>query len=243
MNFILAILIFTAVNCHFGYQDTSINEVLQDGPLIEAGLKSGDEVTKVNNAKINTFTDLNIEMGKNTGQEVTIQYQRNGEVQEVTITPKYVDDEGGKRYILGAVFNIVKEPTLLQGVEHSFKFSGTLITQTLNTLGRLVTGRGNFKTDLGGPVTVVQLSAGAAEAGMWELANLVGVLSISLAVFNFLPFPILDGGSTVLLLIELITKRKVPEKIVNVLNTVAIVLLMALMVLVTIKDIIFPSVY
>lgn len=243
MNFILAIVIFTAVLCHFGYRDTSINEVLKDGPLLEAGLQTGDEVTKVNNSKIITFTDLNNEMGKNTGEEVTVEYKRDGEIKEATIKPKYVDDEGGKRYILGAIFNVVEEPTLAQGFKQSFKQSGTLITQALKTLGKLVTGQGNLKTDIGGPVTVVQLSAGAAEAGMWDLANLVGVLSISLAVFNFLPFPILDGGWTVLLLIELITKRKVPEKIVNVMNTVGIVLLVALMVVVTIKDIIFPSVY
>ena len=44
MNFILAIAIFTAVMCHFGYQDTSINEVLQDGPLLEAGIKNADKI-------------------------------------------------------------------------------------------------------------------------------------------------------------------------------------------------------
>jgi regulator of sigma E protease len=243
MNFLMAIVIFTAVTCNFGFTDTVIKEMVKDGPLIEAGIQANDEVVSINNSKIITYNDIGIEMSKNTGEEVSVEYLRDGVKQEVIVKPKYVDDEGGKRYILGALFNRVDNPTIVQGVKQSFKQSGTLITQTIKTLTKLVTGQGNFKTDLGGPVTVVNLSAGAAEAGIWELVNLVGILSISLAVFNFLPFPILDGGWTVLLLIELITKRKVPEKIVNAMNTVGIVLLMALMVIVTIKDIIFPSAY
>ena len=59
-------------------------------------------------------------------------------------------------------------------------------------------------------------------------------------MFNLLPFPALDGGWTVLLLIELITRRKVPDKVVGALNFVGFALLMGLMVLVTVKDILFP---
>ena len=55
-----------------------------------------------------------------------------------------------------------------------------------------------------------------------------------------LPFPALDGGWTVLLLIELITRRKVPEKVVGVINYVGMMMLFGIMILVTIKDILFP---
>ena len=241
MNFILAIVIFTAIMCHFGYTDTSINKITEDGPLIETQIQAGDVIEKVNGSGIITFTDLSIEMSKANGDEITVDYSRNGEDYQTTVKPKYLEDE--KRYIIGATFDFVEEPTLLQGFKQSFKQSGTLITQTLKTLSKLVTGQGNFKTDLGGPVTVINLSAGAAEAGIWELMNLVGMLSISLAVFNALPFPVLDGGWTVLYLIEIITRRKVPKRVVEVINGAGWVLLMGLMVIVTIKDIIFPSVY
>ena len=59
-------------------------------------------------------------------------------------------------------------------------------------------------------------------------------------MFNLLPFPALDGGWAVILFIELITRRKVPDKIVGALNTVGFMLLIGVMILVTIKDIIFP---
>ena len=70
--------------------------------------------------------------------------------------------------------------------------------------------------------------------------KLVAILSVSIAVFNLLPFPALDGGWAVILFIELITRRKVPDKIVGALNTVGFMLLIGIMILVTIKDIIFP---
>lgn len=241
MNFILAIVIFTAIICHFGYTDTSINKLTDGGPLLEAGLLEGDEVKEVNGTKITTFTDIGIEMSKATGDEIELKYDRAGEEYQVAITPSYLEDE--KRYIIGATFDFVEEPTLMQGVKQSFKQSWTLISQTLSTLTNLVTGKGNFKTDLGGPVTVINLSAGAAEAGIWELMNLVAMLSVSLAVFNALPFPVLDGGWTLLYIIEIITRRKVPTKVVTVLNGAGWVLLMGLMVAVTIKDLIFPAAY
>ena len=104
---------------------------------------------------------------------------RNGESKELTIKPELLEEEN--RYIIGVTFDSIKEPTVLQGFKQSFKESGSLIMQTMKVFGRLITGRGNFATDLGGPVTVINLSAGAADAGMWDLMNLVAILSISLA--------------------------------------------------------------
>ena len=104
----------------------------------------------------------------------------------------------------------------------------------------IFTGKANLKTDVGGPVTIVKMSAATAKAGIWPLLYFTAFLSVNLAVFNLLPFPALDGGWTVILLIELITRRKVPDKIVGALNYVGFAILIGLMVLVTAKDILFP---
>ena len=73
-----------------------------------------------------------------------------------------------------------------------------------------------------------------------HLAYFLAFISINLAVFNLLPFPALDGGWTVILLIELITRRKVPDKIVGAVNYVGFTMLIGFMIIVTLKDIIFP---
>lgn len=239
MNFIMAIIIFTAVTMHFGYGETSIDEVTADGPIQMVGLQSGDNITKINGKKVFTYYDINIATGSSNGEEMNITYERNGENVDVTIKPKYLEEES--RYIIGAKFNYNSEPSIIQATAHSFKETATLVTQTVRSIAKLVTGNGSFKTDLGGPVTVVNLSAQAAESGMWDLLNLVGLLSISLAVFNLIPFPALDGGTALLILIEMITRRKVPDKVIGVINGVGFICLMILMVAVTVKDILFPA--
>ena len=131
-------------------------------------------------------------------------------------------------------------PSILSSIKESFNETASLISQTFKGLKMIFTGEANLKTDVGGPVTIIKMSAGAAEVGVWNLMKLVAILSVSIAVFNLLPFPALDGGWAVILFIELITRRKVPDKIVGALNTVGFMLLIGVMILVTIKDIIFP---
>ena len=104
----------------------------------------------------------------------------------------------------------------------------------------IFTGKANLKTDVGGPVTIVRMSSQAAKIGIMNLFMLVAILSVSVGIFNLLPFPALDGGWSVLLIIEFITKKKVPDKVVGVLNTIGFMILIGIMVLVTIKDILYP---
>lgn len=237
MNFILAMGIFTAVTMHYGYNELSIKEVVAGGAFEDAGIKEGSKITAINGEKVKIYEEAAMIITE--GKEMEIQYDLNGKSKTATVTPKYNEEE--KKYMIGVMFNRKTDPGIVESFKQSCYETKYLIKQTVTTLVNLVTGKGNFKTDLGGPVTVVRLSAGAAEAGMWTLVYLVGLMSISLAVFNIIPFPFLDGGWTVLLLIELITRRKVPDKVVGVLNTIGFILIMGLMVAVTIKDIIFPA--
>ena len=138
--------------------------------------------------------------------------------------------------MIGFAFERVQNP----GIVQSFKQTLAAVNQTYKSLKMMVTGKVNFKTDVGGPVSIIRMSSEAAKNGIWNLMNFIAFISINLAVFNMLPFPALDGGWTVLLIIELITRRKVPEKIVGAINYVGIMLLFGLMIVVTIKDILFP---
>ena len=75
---------------------------------------------------------------------------------------------------------------------------------------------------------------------LFNMLKFVSSINISLFVFNLLPFPALDGGWTVILLIELITRRKVPDKVVGAANYVGFMILIGFMIVVTLKDILFP---
>ena len=121
-----------------------------------------------------------------------------------------------------------------------FNKSISSIVETYHTLERLLTGKGNVKTDIGGPVTIVRVSNEVVKSGIWNLIYFTGFITIQLAIMNLLPFPALDGGWILMILIELISRKKLPEKAVELINTIGFMILMAFMVFVMIKDILFP---
>ncbi|MBE6062191.1 MAG: RIP metalloprotease RseP [Clostridium butyricum] len=237
MNYILAICIFTGYISNFGYLKTYALSVEQGSPAYESGIQQGDVFTKVNGLKVFARDDISAGILLSYGNPIDVTVQRNGENIDLNITP--VMDENNQLKI-GVGFEPVQNPGIGESFKQSFNQTASLVSQTFKGLGMIFTGKANLKTDVGGPVTIVKMSAATAKAGIWPLLYFTAFLSVNLAVFNLLPFPALDGGWTVILLIELITRRKVPDKVVGVLNYFGFAILIGLMILVTAKDILFP---
>ena len=174
------------------------------------------------------------------GDSIDLVVDRNGNKENITVTPKLIEEDGNQIYQIGFYYTLVEKPTIIQSIKESFNETISLVIQTYKSLAMMITGKVNFKTDVGGPVTIIKMSTEVAKSGLISLTYFLGFLSINLAVFNLLPFPALDGGWTVILLIELITRRKVPDKIVGALNYVGFMVLIGFMIVVTLKDILFP---
>ncbi|GAB6170118.1 RIP metalloprotease RseP [Clostridium carnis] len=240
MNFLFAILIFTLFLNKFGYRVPEVKELSVNSPASQAGLMVGDKFLEVDGIKVKSADDLVVEINMAKNKPLNFLIDRNGEKKELTITPIIKEQNGRETYVIGFAFNTKQNPTLLESFKQSFVETSSVISQTFKGLKMMVTGKANFKTDVGGPVTIIKMSSVAAKNGIWNLMYFTAFISINLAVFNMLPFPALDGGWTLILLIELITRRKVPEKIVGVVNYVGLMALFGLMILVTIKDILFP---
>ncbi len=96
---------------------------------------------------------------------------------------------------------------------------------------------GKTSGNIGGPVKIVVLGSQMAKLSFGYLIFFIGTLSLDLAILNFLPFPALDGGRLMLLFIEKIIKKPIPEKIERGINTFGFIALFLLMILVTIKDV------
>ena len=202
------------------------------------GLINGDKIVEVNGSKIHTSSDLSLEISEAKDSTMKIVYERNGEKNEVNVTPVY--DKERETYRVGFTYTVIKNPTVLQCIKEGANETISLVSQTFKSIGMIFTGKANLKTDVGGPVTIVRMSSQAAKVGVMYLFMLVAILSVSVGIFNLLPFPALDGGWSVLLIIEFITKKKVPDKVVGALNTIGFMILIGIMVLVTIKDILYP---
>lgn len=237
MSFVFGIVLFSIIYLNIGaFSETSLNEVQSGKPAATAGMKAGDKITEINGKRVFTTNDIIVGISSSNGNPVNIGYVSDGVKKATQITPEKTDTG----YMVGIVFNSNTNPSVIDVIKHSFNESFTLISQTFDALGKLFTGKANIKTDIGGPVTIVRMSSEAAQHGILNLMYFTAFITIQLGIMNLLPFPALDGGWIIILLIELISRKKVPDKYVAMVNNIGFMALMALMIFVMIKDILFP---
>ena len=237
MNLILGILLFAVISTFKGYLSPVIDKVINGQPAQIVGLMPGDKIIKVNNSRIYTWEDFVTSVYTSNGNSLNVTYSRKNEVKTVKVTP--VKDAELNRFIVGIYPTQVTKPNIIQSVNYGFNETYSLIKQTLGFFKTLFAGKASMN-DFGGPLTIIKVSGAAAQAGIMTLMSFSAYISIQLAVFNIIPFPALDGGFIFLYLFEIITGRKVNDKMVGVINYIGFAVLMALMVLVTIKDILYP---
>ncbi|OFI07723.1 regulator of sigma-W protease RasP [Clostridium acetireducens DSM 10703] len=237
MNFIFAILMFALIASVRGYLSPVVSELEPNKPAIVAGIKPGDKIIGVNNKKILTWEDFVTEVYLSNGSALNIKLNRNDKIENVKIVP--IKDVNEKKYIVGIYPTQVTNPSLVNSMKYGFIESNSLVKQTFAFLKTLFKGNVS-KNDFGGPVTIIRVSGQAAKAGIISLTAFAAYLSVQLAIFNIIPFPALDGGWIFLLLIEIITGKKFDDNKVGFINYIGFAILMTLMVLVTIKDILYP---
>nr|WP_284703618.1 RIP metalloprotease RseP [Clostridium swellfunianum] len=237
MNFILAILMFAFIGSIRGFALPVVDTVDKDKPAYSAGIQNGDKIIMVNNKKIKTWDDFFTEVYLANGSTMNIKLLRNGETKSIDVTP--VKDTVENRYIVGIRPVLLEKPSFGQSVSYGFTQTKTIIGQTFSVLKTLFTGKASAG-DIGGPITIIKVSTKAAEQGIIPLMAFAAYLSVQLAIFNIIPFPALDGGWIFLLLFEIITRKKLDDNKVGVLNYIGFAILMALMVVVVIKDILYP---
>ena len=215
-----------------------------DGALSEkTGLQIGDKIIKINDKTISIYTDIATAFSVAYNKDsLDITVERNGE----TVLLKDV-----KFPVVRAAEDLMspdidfkvkaEEKTFLNIIKHSVFRTKSFVTLMFDTIIDMVTGKLSVKY-VSGPVGTSTVIYQAAQSGFETLLSLVALISINLAVVNLLPLPALDGGRFVFLLIELIFRKRVPQKIEATINFIGITVLMLLMVVIVFKDIFFPIV-
>ena len=236
MNIIMAVSVLFVIVIFNGYSSNVISEVIPGSPAEEAGIMAGDKIVGVNGEKAYTFQDVSTYIAYNGLQDVTLELETaNGRVVK-KLTP--MESEG--RALVGVVPVSDTDPGVFESIGAAFNQGRSLIAQTIFSLKVLFTGRASIN-DFGGPVTTFKISTEVASVSLWNLASFAAFLSINLAVLNLIPFPALDGGWILILLVELVSRRKIPDKFVGVWNTIGFAILMSFMLLITFKDIFLPG--
>ena len=224
----------------------TIVQVMKDSPAQEGGLQLGDVVVgaKTNSGTLDTFSQAGLISFVSTTKEnekITFTIERKGNSFEKEVTPREGVVEGKRAIgVSSDVIGVLKLPVhkaLVEGTKETWQMTkGTALS-----LGILVRDSFLGKADinnLSGPVGIVGIVGDAADFGFIYLMSFTALISINLAIINLIPFPALDGGRLLFLLIEKIKGSRINPKISNTLNTVGFFLLIALMLIVTYHDIV-----
>jgi regulator of sigma E protease len=199
-----------------------VGEVSPDSPAEAAGLRAGDRIVAVNGETVDGWRALlqRIPIAAEQGP-IELEIERDGATRTLTVSPTMQDG----RPIIGVVpvepdaearEAMERATTVLRhgpvaAVGEAVGETWRLTTATLGILGRMVTGDASL-SNLSGPITIAQMANTSARQGVTRFLFFLGLISLSLAIINLLPIPVLDGGHLLYFLIEWIKGSPVSEQ-------------------------------
>lgn len=215
-----------------------IVQVLPGTPAAAAGLQAGDTVISIDGNILKSDADLQNYVNARAGQVLDYKILRDDKTLDVKITPA---DKGGKGEVGIAIVNtgLVRYPWYLaiwKGITTAIILLGVIIMAFYELLKNLILGHG-VSAQISGPVGIATMTGQYARMGFVYLLQFVGILSLNLAVVNFLPLPALDGGRIIFLLIEKIKGTPVKREVEATIHNIGFIALIILILLITVKDV------
>lgn len=240
MNFVLGfVVLLLLISLRSEPITSKVIYAVEDNALCgQTGLQAGDEIVAVNGRHCFVATDMLYELMRTESYRAAFTVRRDGKLVELPDVQfdTWQDAQGQTHMTLGfTVYGLKKTPkNVLKEAANSVIYYGRII---YTSLADLLRGRESIN-DLSGPVGIVTAIGQAASYGWEDVFELLALITINLGVLNLLPFPALDGGKIVFLLIEAVTGHAVPEKIQGSLTVAAFALLFGLMLFATYNDIV-----
>lgn len=243
MNFILAWCVFVGIYMHIGYVVDAplaiVNGVVEGSVASEAGFTYGDEIVKV------TFSDGTV-IEPDDFYDITMYSQyytdetiytvlRNGVEVDLTVTPEFNEEE--QRYMIGIVApeSHVRQLTFVETIKEGNAYFWDSVDLMIESIQMLVKGIG--LDSLSGPVGIYTMTEQQVSYGFLSFLSLVGLLSLNVGFMNLLPVPMFDGGRMLITAVEMVIKRKIPERLEVALMWGSLLLIVALFILTTVNDV------
>ncbi|MFA5935433.1 MAG: RIP metalloprotease RseP [Patescibacteria group bacterium] len=254
MNWILAIILFFIVftaGANTILEDlppgsivldrgVRITQVLVGSPAERAGLMPNDVIVSVDGVVPKTYTEAQHAIIVAGEREIPLEIERGGKTISIHATPTYIKD--ADRIALGiAIADIGRvrlpvDKAAKAAVVTTYRYSKTILFTFVDIFRDLFARRG-VSEDISGPVGIAVITGQIAQQGIIPLLQFAAVLSINLAVINFLPIPALDGGRVLFLAIEKLRRKPMNRTIEAAVHNIAFLFLIGLILLVTIRDV------
>jgi len=225
--------------------DPVIGKLSPGGPAERAGLREGDRLLAVDGEPVASWDELppRIENRGRDGGALELKVQRDGSRVDLEVVPERRTLDGITRYVIGiepkpqqATYDALLRFGPVDAVGAAFGETWRMTRETLALLKRMVTGQASLK-NISGPISIAQFANASAQLGVAWFMFFLAVLSLSIAIMNLLPIPILDGGHLVYYLIEVVKGTPVTEKTVAAGQYVGLAMLATLMGLAFYNDI------
>jgi regulator of sigma E protease len=247
-NYVFAFLLFWVIfMIGVPTMSNEVGEVLKGYPAERAGIQTGDVIEKVDGSRVEYWDDIveAIKRESETKSSLVFSVIREDRELAVEITPDIstVTNVFGQK-ISRPMIGIGPRDKILSVSYDPFKafyYGGkkllSLTALTYKGIWLMITGGMPLKTSVSGPIGIMYFMNQAAKLGIVPLLIITANVSMALAIFNLLPFPVLDGGHIVFLGVEKITGRPVSAKVQEYLTNAALVLLIAFAIFVSWQDV------
>lgn len=222
-----------------------IDAVIPNKPASKASLHEGDEVLSINANGV-SFTPTSVEeiqtiVKESKGSELILHIKEGAKEKDVSVRPEKNTING--IYAVGISLNLVgtvRYPLYLaiwEGGRMVVNLFSNITSGLFNLIAGMVSGTADY-SQVSGPIGIAKYVGEARDIGFSYLLSFVGFISLNLAVLNLLPFPALDGGRILFVIIEAIKRSPIKPKVANTINAIGFGILIILMIVVTFKDII-----
>ena len=220
----------------FPEQEAVIGNLAPAMPALDAGLKVGDRILSVGQSNIDSWYELKDAIQLVAGEQTDILVERDGEKLTFQLQPEKMEDGGD--YLIGVSpqqRTKFKRYSIGEAIAAGAERSMDLIELTLVFIQKLFSGHVST-SNIGGPITVVQIAGQAAQTNISSIFSVLAFLSIQLGILNLLPIPILDGGHLFFYSYEIIFRRPMSLRAREWLQQVGLILLILLMILAFYND-------
>jgi regulator of sigma E protease len=222
----------------------------EDSAAGDAGIEIGDLIVRVGDANIENWSDLVFAVQPNPDTPLLVQVERDGRLLEFVVTPKGIVEGGKKIGLIGVGPDQTITPEISESIDRSrvtvryppVQAFGKALARTwemsvltVRLMGKLITGQASLQ-NISGPISIAQFAGQSVSVGLDHYINFIAMISLSIAILNLLPIPMLDGGHLLFFLYEALRGKPLPEKIQIMGHQLGLVILGSLMFLAFYND-------